>query len=258
MLPALDQTAILKSLQANAVLDARADSAAVYGIGESSKITLPMMLCPDDPRPTGLAYVMNTGFIAADLYTGDPAREHLPGSLSWDGNRVLLEPADEQIHRSTGVIWHSEAPNAVTLDEISISDGATTTLLLTENLQAGSWFDTETTRIGFGFPVANTSGQIPFGTGATFESAKRPLNTEFPGGTLLTASPHPWRINQDRTAKPGTRPRPSSNHPPGISTMMCDGSGRILNQNIDPYVYLKLMTWNGATYGEGKLKQSDY
>lgn len=257
LLPAVDDIAAWRSIKANAVLASAADSAAIYDVSDRDKITLPRMVCPDDPRPTGLSYVMNTGFIDANLYAGDPARQHVPGSLSWNGNLVLHEATDEIIHRSTGVMWHSKARHAVTLDEISTGDGITTTLLLTENLQAGSWFDTDTTKIAFGFPVANTTGQVPFGTGSTFESAQKSLNAEFAGGTLLTVSPHPWRINQDRSAKPGTRPRPSSNHPPGVSAMMCDGSGRVLNQNIDPNVYLKLMTSNGAAYGEGEV-QSDF
>lgn len=257
LLPAVDDIAVWRSIQANAVRATTADSAAIYDLSDRDKITLPKMVCPEDSRPTGLSYVMNAGFIAADLYTGDPARRHFPGGLSWDGNSVLYEPADEKIHRSTGVMWHSEATRGVTLDDISNGDGTTTTLMLTENLQAGSWFDTDTARIGFGLSITNTSGRVPFGTGATFESPQRPLNTEFSGGTLLTASPHPWRINQDRSAKPGTRPRPSSNHPPVVSAMMCDASGRIINQKIDPHVYLKLLTWNGAKYGE-LILQSEF
>jgi hypothetical protein len=201
-----------------------------------------------------MSYVFNTGFISQAVYHGDPGRKHIPGSLAWmglpgDGNAVGVQAA-------TGAVWHQSKDFVSSLEYISVGDGASTTLLLTENLQAGNWYDTDTASISFGFPVANSKGQVPLGAGQTFESEQKPLNTEFNGGTLATGQD--WRINSELKARVGTLPRPSSNHAGGVNVIMCDGAGKFLNQNINPHVYLKLLTSNGVTWGEGELKQSEW
>ena len=130
--------------------------------------------------------------------------------------------------------------------------------MVTENLQAGDWYDTDTARISFGFPVKADGLRVPFGRGAIFESVDRSLNTEFPGGTLTEASPQDWRINCDLKAVVGTRPRPSSNHSGGVNVIMASGAGRFLSDKIDPRVYVKLMTSRGGEYGEGELSPQDF
>ncbi len=257
LLPALDQAPLYKKIKQTAAVQS-----GHVRVPDTERIWLQTMTCPEDlesyQKPGGLSYVVNAGFISRDLYGGDPDRKHLLGSLSWNDNDIPGEPADIVVHAATGVMWNPSKAFQPSLDYVSEGDGTTTTLLVTENLQAGDWFDTDTARISFGFPVVNTNTQVPFGTGATFESTDKHLNTQFDGGTLSTAASQDWRINSDLKAKPGTRPRPSSNHKDGVNVAMCDGSIRYLSQNIDPHVYLKLLTPNGATYGEGKLEQSQY
>ncbi len=255
LLPALDSTTLLKAIRKNAVI-----KSGQATIGDGERIWLEVFTCPDDSdsfrKPGGLSYVVNAGFISQSLYHGDPYRKHIPGSLAWGG-----EPGDDKaiaVHTSTGVFWQQTDAFESSLDYVSTGDGVTTTLMLTENLQAGNWYDTDTASIAFGFPVANSKGQIPLGAGQTFESEQKPLNTEFKAGTLTTAKEQSWRVNADLKGKVGTLPRPSSNHAGGVNVIMCDGSGRFLNQNIDPHVYLRLLTANGHAYGEGDLQQSSY
>lgn len=253
LLPALDNTALLRAIRNNAVIESRQAR-----IGDNERVALEVLGCPYDDnsfrKPGGLSFVVNTGFITENLYHGDPERKHQPGSLSWGASRDI----DIAVQQATGVAWHANQESQSHLDYVSSGDGASVTLLLTESLQAGNWYDTDTARISFAFPVANTNGLVKLGKGGLFESTEKPLDSEFDGGTLTTANPQDWRINSDLRAPVGTRPRPSSNHSGGVNVIMCDGSGRFLNQNIDPHVYLKLMTSNGSAYGEGELKQSTY
>ncbi|MDB5344167.1 MAG: hypothetical protein JWP89_2544 [Schlesneria sp.] len=255
LLPALDSTTLLKAIRKNAVI-----KSGQATIGDGERVWLDVFTCPEDGdshrNSGGLSYVVNSGFISRSLYHGDPDRKHIPGSLAWIG-----EPGDDQaiaVHVSTGVFWQQNEAFGPSLEYISTGDGSSTTLMVTENLQAGNWYDTDTAKISFGFPVENSNGKVPLGVGQTFESEERPLNTEFKEGTLMTAKGQDWRVNAGLKAQPGTLPRPSSNHAGGVNVIMCDGSGRFLNQNIDPFVYLKLLTANGIPYGEGELQQSSY
>lgn len=254
LLPALDSSAVLKNIRNNAIVES-----GQARIGDEKQVVLEVYGCPLDPaafrKPGRMSFVVNAGFISQDLYHGDPGRKHLPGSLAWVGSQ-----GDEDaiaVHAATGAVWRQSDRFVSSLDYVSEGDGTSMTLLLTENLQAGNWYDTDTARISFGYPVANADGQVPLGSGHTFESTEKPLNTHFSGGTLTTAKSQDWRINANKKAK-GLLPRPSSNHNGGVNVIMCDGAGRFLSEAIDLHVYLKLLTADGASYGEGELSQSSY
>lgn len=255
LLPVLEDTpSLLNSIRQNSI--------SVQGrarIGEGERVYIEHFACPTDESsvrvPGGLSYVVNAGFFSRDLYNGDPQGMHVVGSLAWTG-----EPHEEEavaVHAATGVFWQTNGGFQPSLDYISEGDGSATTILVTENLQAGDWYDTDATKIGFGLPVANSGGKVPVGPGTTFESARKPLNAQFEGGNL-TSEPQDWRINRDLKVPSGSRPRPSSNHTGGVNVIMCDGASRFLSENIDPHVYLKLMTSNGVKYGEGDFSQSQY
>lgn len=252
LLPALDPPSQFEHLCATAVVES-----GRARINESSRVRMSAFTCADDPSayetPGRLSFVVNAGFISRDLYHGDPEQKHVPGSLRWTDNAVPIDEHDVGIHVATGVIWNSSDAFQSSLDYVSDGDGTSTTILLTENLQAGNWYDTDSTRIGFGLPVSNVDGQVPLGAGAMFESAENPLNTRFPGSTFLTATPRDWQINSG-SSQNKSQPRPSSKHIGGVNYIMCDGAGRFMNDNIDPHVYIKLMTSNGVTFGERGLE----
>lgn len=253
LLPALDRTKLLEKIRATGTFELKAGEDEGQERGPCGRGTLGFISCPDGvPRVSGLSYVVNSGFIARELYHADPERKHRAGSLNWIA--AVDDGQGTKVQLATGIFWHDRS---VSMDDIGAGDGTSVTLMLTENLQAGRWFDVETTQIAFAFPVTNIEGRVPVGANAIFESAGRPLQTR--SAQLRSYQPHDWRINDNRDAKTGTRPRPSSKHyRPGVNAMMCDGSGRYINQNIDPQVYLKLMTWNGAAFGEQPLNPSQF
>jgi prepilin-type processing-associated H-X9-DG protein len=262
ILPALDATAVLKNIKKNAVVVSVEANHSRMEIAETERIWLPVFGCPNDAdsdrTPGGLSYVANAGFMSRSLYHGDPKGLHRVGQMSWDGNNVCDESKDVAVSAATGVFWHTHPSFKPSLDFIATGDGMSTTLMLTENLQAGLWHDTDTAKIGFGLPINDSHGQILFGTETFFESVESPLNTQFSGGTLTSSTPQDWRINAGLKAKTGTQPRPSSNHQGGVNVMFCDGSVRFLNEKIDPHVYVRLLTPNGLTYGEKPLQTSDF
>ena len=261
ILPALDAAAVLKNIRKNAVVVSGEDNDVRMEIADTERIWLPDFACPDDVdsdrTPGGLSYVANAGFISRSLYHGDPKGLHQIGKISWDGNNVSNEPKDIEISAATGVFWRAHPSFKSSLDYVK-EDGTSTTLMLTENLQAGPWYETDTAKIGFGLPINDSNKQVLFGAETFFESVQRPLNTQFSGGTLTSSAPQDWRINAGLKAKTGTQPRPSSNHKGGVNVMLCDGAARFLSENIDPHVYVKLLTPNGVSYGERVLQTSDY
>lgn len=261
LLPALDAKSYLEQIKRFSVL--------VFSNLERPTMLVPQTMCPSIPILTcpldldshekrgGLSFVINAGFISPQLYHGDPQLLHHLGQLSWDDNATPDEDADVRISAATGVFWRHHDAFQPTFQSIGDGDGQTATLMVTENLQAGTWCEADTSKIGFGIPVVEKDGQVLFGKGSFFESASSPLNTEFTGGTL-TLPPQEWRIDSDLKAQTGTRPRPSSNHGDGVNVIMCDGSGRVLSNQIDPHVYVKLLTPNGAKYDEQPIRTGSY
>ncbi|MEK6257585.1 MAG: DUF1559 domain-containing protein [Planctomycetota bacterium] len=262
IMPAMDGSPVWKNIKRNAVVESGQAQDAVLRVGEAERIYFMGYACPDDAdshkQPGGLSYVVNAGFLSRSLSHGDPDGLHRVGHFSWDGNDVAGETADIEVAAATGVFWRKSEVFQSSLDYVGVGDGTTNTLMLSENLQAGNWWDTDTTRIAFGIPIETVGVRVPFGRGTFFESVERPLNMQFDGGTLSTVSPLGWRINSELKAATGTRPRPSSNHERGVNVIFCDGSGRFINDRIDPHVYVKLLTPNGVRYGEGELKQSEF
>lgn len=227
-------------------------AALLLAMGADPQAASNRFLCPADfvavATPGRISFVMNTGFISRELYNGDPERRHIPGSLSWGG-----VPGDKDavtVHAATGVIWHQSDAFESSLDYVKEGDGTSITVLISENLQAGSWTDTDTVKIGFGFPVANNAGVVPIGSKEFFGSAKYPLDTWWSDAMPITALPQDWMINSRLNAGVGTLPRPSSNHRGGANFILCDGAGKFLNEDMDLYFYYKFLTSNGVELGE--------
>jgi prepilin-type processing-associated H-X9-DG protein len=157
------------------------------------------------------------------------------------------------------------------LDYVSTGDGQGTTLMVTENLNAGPWngsfatgpnpgaatgLDIGVNNFGFGISVP-MSGHQP--TTGVFGTATGYLNTET--GTFSTAVPDSCFINRYlnlANAGQGIAPRPSSQHAGGVNVMYCDGHGGFLSENVDKQVYAKLCTSNGGSYGEYTLNTQGY
>lgn len=273
ILPLLDSAALLKNIKSNALITG--GIAQINGTSDADTINdttwLQVYTCPEDldshRLPGGLSYVVNAGWISsanwgvAETFTSDTSASgyHQVGSLSWDGDANLLSSTDVTKHSGTGVIWRSTNNFQSSLDAVSAGDGSSTTLLLCENLQAGTWYSFDVNAIGFGLRIYAPSNQ-PTSDEVVVTSSIPSMRTD--GTNFSTPDPvnrpDGWFINRDLAAGPGTRPRPSSNHAGGVNAMMCDGSVKFLNETIDKNVYAKLITSNGVNYGEQTLNQAGY
>jgi prepilin-type N-terminal cleavage/methylation domain-containing protein/prepilin-type processing-associated H-X9-DG protein len=272
ILPALDAGALLRNIKANGT---------AAGPGPLEKIWVQAFTCPDDTdsfrQPGGLSYVANAGFISNAVWGLNNETFNAGGTyhqlylLDWnnihgsstDGTSSGGTPnqGDSHIAAATGVFWRPDAVNNYqsSMDYISTGDGATTTIMLAENLQAGPWWGYYTDQIGFGLMV-NQGGSVP---SAPFSPGNNALvlNTIAGGGVQASYASTPFAINNAAAGYNSHSlgiPRPSSQHIGGVNVVMCDGSSRFINENINLDVYAKLLTSNGVTYGETTLNNNSY
>jgi hypothetical protein len=260
LLPMMDRSNLKRVIEKDAFSGGRRLLERVGNGTDDVPLQLAEFVCPSDviakEGRARLSYVANSGFVAREVYNGDPERLHRLGLLSWDDNSVSDEVDDVKIGAATGVLWPETDLNRKQLEQL-FGDGTSQTLLFGENGQAGSWFDSEMPLIGFGVPVVSVGVRVTYGSGGYFESSQRPLNSEFAGSGLTTVQPMDWTINCDPNAKIGSRPRPSSLHKEGVSAVFADGSCRFLSERIDKHIYVKMLSHDGVTYGEKSISEID-
>jgi len=189
--------------------------------------------CPSDPaekvEQPNLSYVANTGYI-------DSNTENKANGIFFDLTRTAAGapgPEDERDKAS--------APEIImTIDYIQSHDGATRTLLLSENNNALFW--------GYTTPVEQqTLPDQKYHFGFCWEQPAVIANTV---GPSLRKS---RRINGNDGYEMKTKFKelipndgfPSSNHPGGVNVAFVGGNVSFLDNQIDPLVYAQLMTPNG-------------
>jgi len=207
------------------------------------------------------------------------------GNYSKDGLAPIggFDYTDQGVQASTGVFWRGTAgigSNSFgsSLDFISTGDGLTSTLMISENLNAGPWNGSLSdatpgnpanvgvssarfgvNQLGFGLAVpVDANYQVAVGSSSTaLFTAKTSLATGT-GFTDPASNPDKWAINRNLTVGIGGAPRPSSQHAGGVNAVMCDGSAKYLNEVMDKNVYAKLLTSNGVAFGEKTLDSQGY
>ena len=213
-----------------------------------------VLVCPDDRAGVdlngNLSYVLNCGFI-------EPGVEHswYRTKLDWDGDGEITDQ-DREYKRMTGVFWagsldgKSVEDRPYTFREIQKGDGVSTTIMATENRNAGfapnagrareqidyddfTWAYPDVRAVGFGISTDEICGD----------------------GSLACPSPytHPLkqsRINGDTGTKKGRSPYPSSPHKGLVVVSFCDGRTRALTDDLDPRVWFALITPRGQELPE--------
>lgn len=223
-----------------------------------------ILTCPDDGTVLNgagnLSYVCNGGF---SLWH---AQGHAYG---WSGTRTggTTGPAldwGQSVATQTGVMFlgtHTgRAPWDYQTTPSSISDGASTTLLLTENTLAGA---SPGNSFSGGMPT-NWAGPHPnfvlfIGSDDVCTKGARTVPNCSTAGDLAPSSPQPdgWaRANRIGTfeninygtklTQEGSSPFPNSNHPGGVVVVMCDGSAKFISEAIAGTVWAKLITPAGG------------
>jgi type II secretory pathway pseudopilin PulG len=211
----------------------------------AARDSLAVFTCPFDTdssnEPGGLSYVGNSGY---GLFDADPQTMTISGrgvhtsAIDLDGDGEV-SPTEDQINFATGVFWPPrDAGLPMTLEFIRDNDGLGQTMLISENLDAGTWTSRETLEIAF---VIGRDALALVDNPAGPEALRLPDELD-----LGLFRPH---ANPARPA--GQSPVPSSLHAELIHIGLCDGSARPTSIHIDPRVYARLMTSAGTRYGQG-------
>jgi prepilin-type N-terminal cleavage/methylation domain-containing protein/prepilin-type processing-associated H-X9-DG protein len=233
------------------------------------------LVCPDDAdsisQPAGLSYVINAGYINGDEVWGlgndsvtswiDPdgiSANHTLDSLDWD---TVKGPSsdDALVQASTGVAFRNPALaggrrgtqlpkiKKMTMSFIVNGDGATNTVLVSENLQAGSWYSSSVNDVGFGVSTLHMTPPIRSGNSLAVDDSIRvslsAINSNMAGTVFVNKQV----------------PRPSSNHPGGaVHFGFCDGRVQGINESVSHRVYMGLISSNGQRYDQPVLDESSY
>lgn len=243
--PYMEQTQVYEQVQNN---------------GNRADVTIPSFQCASagSSVENGNAYVANCG--GAD---GNPG-------LDENGNYTLDVYAS---NRADGMLLDGIAGGkSLTMDDVT--DGTTNTLLISENLQAGSIWANREYGVGFcvGFPQQNIF--VQYGT----------VSEDANGGETLGVIA-PLQVNRARQMKtyadlmnsgdnqaqqyadynnlteegatPWAYARMSSNHPGIVVAAMVDGSTRVVSESVDIQTLVRAMAPNDKKSSFNKAGELD-
>jgi prepilin-type N-terminal cleavage/methylation domain-containing protein/prepilin-type processing-associated H-X9-DG protein len=251
--------AILAQVEQKPLLDKLADPAY-----DPSKDSIPVYVCPSDPtadsRQNSLSYSANAGYAGRVDPTATPTwLKGGPTSSMVYSNWHLIESSDGG--RETGLFWVNGNP--VGLNEVTVKDGTTNTLMLADNSQAETWSDkvwemfppntipdrkTLYALSSTGFVIGDDAIQL--GEESTINDPVSPRMLTIHSIDLDHYSIN-YNVNHDHPAE-GLCPAPNSYHPGGVMVAYADTHTAFLNESIDQQVYARSITWGG-----GILKEND-
>jgi prepilin-type processing-associated H-X9-DG protein len=208
-----------------------------YNATSGSNAPLPsfleILLCPSDAaRGRGgqaSHYVVNAG--RADDLTASvsdyPSNGVFQGSEVWH-NGLFTGAAIVPANYPTARL----ANNRIGAGFISRGDGLSTTLMLSENVDAGNWTDLREDQNSFvWWPYVDPLPTIVDGS-STVEFSMARIN-----GQLGQA--------KDTNEHPSKYARPSAYHPGGVNVAFAGGNVRFISEEMTYHVYILLMTPNG-------------
>lgn len=67
----------------------------------------------------------------------------------------------------------------------------------------------------------------------------------------------PYRVNFSRSGRAGKSPSPGSTHGNAVNIVFADGSAQPISEEIDPLLYLRLLTPGGTMFGELQVLQNE-
>ncbi len=214
LLPYLEKGNVLEQIQSGTLM---------------GPVELEIATCPSDPPvgdiPFRLSYVVNCGI--------------------WDRD-FGEEPAEWALDRAANGVSHvgvGRSPVTVNLGYLAKNDGASNTLLVSENLNAVAWMSVPGPLQGIELEeglhgMVWTTQTTKWLTDQESPTADRQFainsrrTRSVLDSDLLTLDANSWV----------SFARPSSNHSGGVNAVFCDTHAQFLEEDIDPWVYAQLMS----------------
>jgi len=168
---------------------------------------LPALLCPSD-NPDGnarLNYVVNCGPVATLTGISGNIAPHF---TLYKDRRASLTTVNKKVKME------------------DIPDGASNTILLTENVGAGFWHQ----------GAMHPTDELPTTSGTGTRNPDAVQNLGFIWGDQAHAP-----VSITGSLPPPSLPRPSSRHPATVVTAFADGSAKVINDDIGLAEWLKLV-----------------
>lgn len=266
ILPYLERGDVFEQYGSNAFKSGSLGTAFAY---QAPPVFLKIANCPSDTRSegknaaslfesqTGLSYVVNCGLKDIDLPTKAPltvARDlpqngvfHFNYPYNFDNTSptppTVLKDFAPTANPSSEATASGEPATVTSTSFITGGDGSGTTLLLTENVDAGQWTGIWETSVGFVWQAGPNGAPGPCGL-------QKADNLQ--GQTLLRINERVGEIDQVQLTNPATEypqklifGRPSSNHPGGVNATFVDSHTTFLADTMDYSVYCQLMSPRG-------------
>jgi prepilin-type N-terminal cleavage/methylation domain-containing protein len=217
-----------------------------------------VLACPNDPSAVDVdgssSYVVNCGYLEPEEefgHHGSVEQSWYRTDLDWN-NDGTIDNRDRALKRMTGVFWAGSLDGKAIEDRrgnlafIQSGDGLSTTLMITENTNAGfsanaghanetidyddyTWAYAALENVGFVAAVEDICGD----------------------GTLTCSDPYTFpldesQINTEPGANEGDSPYPSSFHPGGFIVSFCDTSTRFFSTDVDARIWFSLVSPRGG------------
>lgn len=266
---------------ANTYYGPRAAMAAVgSNAAGGSALRLPFLHCRSNgtQNDAGNAYVANCGFNDGYYFTGayNTSSYAYAKNNYGTGSSSDLGVALDTTPSNGALVDGLAGGKGLTVDDFK--DGMTSTALISENLVLeaasptdfssgyGAMFSTREYEIGFCWPADSANISTADGGNAEststglwqvksgkpildFNSVTNPFNTSFAcesfhNNASVSISDKPIGINRcyrDAEMKYWLTARPSSNHNGSVVMGFADGSVRVVNEEVDPIVYVSAM-----------------
>ena len=239
---------------------------------------LQVLVCPSNPQTQGypppMSYVVNAGQKDTTAMFGGGMGGMQTTSMSADyaANGVFFDCFQDSTDSMMADIPMSQTCNmgpqvSMTMDYLTVHDGTSMTLMLSENLNAGSYCDPNAQGLadssmggggmggmGMNLPFAvleATQGFVWWGDVDGGGNPTPPYASGAQFGRINSPADSPANNNANY---PYTNARPSSNHPGGVNMLYCDGHGRYMSQDVDYRVYCLLMSsWGQQVMPSGAM-----
>lgn len=194
--------------------------------GPPPVVEMPEYVCPSDTERRGkagtLSFAANCG-ISDERTTDLPAYVGLAGSTTYDQSAWGLF-FDHDPTGGTTAPYGLPGSKVVKIGIDEIADGATQTILLSENLDAGNW---NSVRLSTP-PTEPVVDQAKVGIVWWSAESSLPWASVVPGEVM---------INSENPSMPPYKARPSSNHPGGVNAVFADGHSQFISDQVDYNVF---------------------